>query len=156
MVELARRTPSTLREFMDRVDNFVNIEDTLIALTTQSEQNEERVSKGGQKRDQDGGQKAWRGQHKERRHNDSYVHYSSVHSHDKAKEAKHGKDHGRQSQKYCTYHNMSGHKTEDCHILKHKIEDMRNNGKLVRMVAQNATSPQTTGSQSISPNGVKA
>lgn len=32
MVELARKTPSTLREFMDRVDNFVNAEDTLQAL----------------------------------------------------------------------------------------------------------------------------
>lgn len=33
MAELARRTLVTLREFVDRVDNFVNPEDTLKALT---------------------------------------------------------------------------------------------------------------------------
>ncbi|KAF5450115.1 hypothetical protein F2P56_030491 [Juglans regia] len=33
MAELARRTPATLREFMDQVNNFINVEDTLRALT---------------------------------------------------------------------------------------------------------------------------
>lgn len=35
MAELAKKTPFTLREFLDRVDNFVNAENTLQALTNQ-------------------------------------------------------------------------------------------------------------------------
>ncbi|XP_040996195.1 uncharacterized protein LOC121242392 [Juglans microcarpa x Juglans regia] len=37
MAELARKIPSTPREFMDKANNFVNAEDTLIALTTRDE-----------------------------------------------------------------------------------------------------------------------
>ncbi|KAF5480170.1 hypothetical protein F2P56_000936 [Juglans regia] len=37
MAELARKTIFTLREFMDRADDFVNAEDTLIVLTVQLE-----------------------------------------------------------------------------------------------------------------------
>ncbi|XP_040990914.1 uncharacterized protein LOC121238137 [Juglans microcarpa x Juglans regia] len=33
MVELTRRTPVTLREFIDQADNFINAKDTLQALT---------------------------------------------------------------------------------------------------------------------------
>lgn len=32
MAKLARQTPSTLREFMDREDDFINADDTLHAL----------------------------------------------------------------------------------------------------------------------------
>lgn len=32
MAELARKTPSTLRELMDKADDFVNADDTLQAL----------------------------------------------------------------------------------------------------------------------------
>lgn len=32
MAELAQQTQSTLREFMDKADNYVNVEDTLYAL----------------------------------------------------------------------------------------------------------------------------
>lgn len=33
MVEIARRTPTTLREFMDQADGFINAKDTLEAPT---------------------------------------------------------------------------------------------------------------------------
>lgn len=33
MTELARKTPMKLQEFMDRVDGFINAEDTLRVLT---------------------------------------------------------------------------------------------------------------------------
>ncbi|XP_041026886.1 uncharacterized protein LOC121267075 [Juglans microcarpa x Juglans regia] len=33
MTEIARKTPTMLREFMDRADEFINAEDTLEALT---------------------------------------------------------------------------------------------------------------------------
>ncbi|XP_042979832.1 uncharacterized protein LOC122310008 [Carya illinoinensis] len=52
MAELAQRTPSTLREFMDRVDDFVYAEDTLQALVdpykedTKIEQNNRGERKG--------------------------------------------------------------------------------------------------------------
>lgn len=36
---------------MDRADDFVNGEDTLIALTARSEGKEEYISKGSQKKD---------------------------------------------------------------------------------------------------------
>lgn len=32
MVELAKWTPATLREFLDQANNFINVEDTLRAL----------------------------------------------------------------------------------------------------------------------------
>lgn len=32
IAELAKKTPSNLREFMDRADDFINVEDTLLAL----------------------------------------------------------------------------------------------------------------------------
>lgn len=34
MIKLVRKTPVTLREFMDKADDFVNAEDTLWALTS--------------------------------------------------------------------------------------------------------------------------
>lgn len=33
MAKVSRRTPATLWDYMDRVDDFVNVEDTLWALT---------------------------------------------------------------------------------------------------------------------------
>lgn len=48
MAELARRTPKTLREFMNRANNFVNVEDTLRALTAPREfelEQAEKISK---------------------------------------------------------------------------------------------------------------
>lgn len=66
MAKLVRKTPSTLLEFMDRADDFINTEDTLIALTARSERKEEHVSKEGHKRDRDEGQKVRRDQHEQR------------------------------------------------------------------------------------------
>lgn len=128
MAELERKTPSTLQEFMDKADDFVNVEDTLIALTARSKGKEEHVSNGSQKRDRDWEQKARRDQHESRRddnvrrHNGDYVHYSNVHNQYKAKEATQDDDNKRQTKKYCTYHKTNRHKTEDCHNLKWRIE----------------------------------
>ncbi|XP_041019355.1 uncharacterized protein LOC121261165 [Juglans microcarpa x Juglans regia] len=54
MAELAKKTPSMLREFMDRVDDFVNAEDTLIALTTHDEGRGEWEPGGSQGKDKEG------------------------------------------------------------------------------------------------------
>lgn len=92
IAELARKTSSTLQEFMDRADGLVNVEDTLVALTAHSKGKSERESRGNQKKDQEGGQKARRDPQDlrhygiSRRHNGNYVHYSSVHNQDKVKE----------------------------------------------------------------------
>ncbi|XP_040988989.1 uncharacterized protein LOC121236611 [Juglans microcarpa x Juglans regia] len=51
VAELAKKTPSTLREYIDMADDFVNIEDTLITLTTQPERMSEWELKGGQRKD---------------------------------------------------------------------------------------------------------
>ncbi|KAF5452054.1 hypothetical protein F2P56_027092 [Juglans regia] len=45
MTEIARKTPSTLREFMDRADCYINREDTLQALTTPRKSDLERADK---------------------------------------------------------------------------------------------------------------
>lgn len=75
--------------------------------------------KGSKKKEQDGGQKVRRDQHDPRRegnirrHNGGYMHYSSVHDRDKAKEAEQDDGSRRQIGKYCTYHKMNGHRTKD-------------------------------------------
>lgn len=38
MAKLAKKTPTTLSKFMDKADNFVNVEDTLRALTVPRDQ----------------------------------------------------------------------------------------------------------------------
>lgn len=43
MAEIARRTPGTLRDFMDRTDNFVNAKDTLRAFTMPRHANQDRT-----------------------------------------------------------------------------------------------------------------
>ncbi|KAF5465376.1 hypothetical protein F2P56_015390 [Juglans regia] len=45
MTEIARKTPSTLREFMDRADGYINGEDTLQALMTPRKRDLERADK---------------------------------------------------------------------------------------------------------------
>ncbi|KAG7956370.1 hypothetical protein I3843_11G120800 [Carya illinoinensis] len=52
MAELARRTPSTLREFMNRADDFVNVKYTLQALVNprRDEQRAERKTNLGDKK----------------------------------------------------------------------------------------------------------
>ncbi|KAF5469063.1 hypothetical protein F2P56_013163 [Juglans regia] len=118
MAELARKTPSTLQEFMDKVDDFINAEDTLIALTTQPERRSERETKGGQRKDRDGEQKAKSDQQESRqdgnvrRHNDGYVHYLEKTKEEEPTENK------WQIEKYCTYRKTRGHRTEDCYNLK--------------------------------------
>lgn len=47
MGELARRTPSTLRDFMDRVDEFANADDTLWALVGSHLEAKRNERKGG-------------------------------------------------------------------------------------------------------------
>ncbi|XP_040996211.1 uncharacterized protein LOC121242412 [Juglans microcarpa x Juglans regia] len=155
MAELARKIPFTLQEFMDRADDFVNAENTLIALTTRFERKSERELKGSQKKDREAGQKVRRDQQEMRRDNNlrrhysDYVHYSSAHSQDKAKEEGQDDNNGRQTEKYCTYHKTRGHRIEDCHNLKQKIEDMKDNDELERLVAQNATPARRTNDQKL-------
>lgn len=45
MEKLARRTPTTLQEFMDHVDNFINAKDRLCALTEPRKKRLERADK---------------------------------------------------------------------------------------------------------------
>lgn len=45
MAKLARRTPTTLHEFMDREDDYVNAEDTLKTLTNLSKSEVEQADK---------------------------------------------------------------------------------------------------------------
>lgn len=116
MAELARKTPSTLQEFMNMANDFVNTEDTLIILNPRSRES--------LKKDCDGGQKARRDQHESRcdgnvrRHNGNYVHHSSVHNQEKKKEARQDDDNRQQKGKYYTYHKINGHRTKDFHNLK--------------------------------------
>lgn len=45
MVELARKTPTTLREIMDKANDFVNADDTLRALTVLRESKMEQAER---------------------------------------------------------------------------------------------------------------
>ncbi|KAF5464252.1 hypothetical protein F2P56_014344 [Juglans regia] len=108
MDELARKTPTTLHEFKDKADDFINVEDTLRALTTpirsEKERSEDHVKKGTLKRDRDGSSKTKKGQYEER----------------------------RETSKRANYPRTYGHRTEDCRALKQTIEEMQNNGELER------------------------
>jgi hypothetical protein len=55
MADLARKSPQNLQEFMDRVDEFINQEETLQALLGA---NTSRASSSGEKKEQKGAQKA--------------------------------------------------------------------------------------------------
>lgn len=61
MAELARKTPTTLLEFMDQADGFINAEDTLWALTkprkTELEQTNKRAKMSVQSKTTDKAQK---------------------------------------------------------------------------------------------------
>lgn len=50
MVELAKRTPATLWEFMDQADNFINVEDILRALTKPRRKEPKHADKKGKAR----------------------------------------------------------------------------------------------------------
>lgn len=72
MIELARKTLANLREFLDKVDDFVNAKDTLRALTaparSKMEQLEDQSRKGTLKRNWEGGLNVKKGPVLQREH----------------------------------------------------------------------------------------
>lgn len=108
IIELARKSPATLCELMDKADNFVNLENTLRALTAPRrsvvEQLEEWSRKGALKRD-------WGRWSKDKekltcekvgvghteRADNSRTQYSSMNVQEKAQEPRQGDDWGHPS-----------------------------------------------------------
>ncbi|XP_040992998.1 uncharacterized protein LOC121239726 [Juglans microcarpa x Juglans regia] len=125
MAELARRTPSTCREFMDRADNFVNAEDTLQALLEKQKKKAKRENKNqNNSKDKDKGTNG-RGHQDDKRnrytsHQDQGRHL--IHNNHNVQEnsrATRKEEHSPcKGQRHCTYHRTNSHWTEDCITLK--------------------------------------
>ncbi|XP_042944579.1 uncharacterized protein LOC122278456 [Carya illinoinensis] len=134
MAELARRTPSTLREFMDRADDFVNAEDTLQALVNPCKEDTqvERRNKWANKKSNPSRQEKAREGRSER--NLRLVHNNlDVQEGEKEKESRRSvKTDGR----YCKYHQMRSHWTEDYKTMRKRVDELAGTGELERMVAE--------------------
>ncbi|XP_042944821.1 uncharacterized protein LOC122278703 [Carya illinoinensis] len=134
MAELALRTPSTLREFMDRADDFVNSGDTLQALVDpckediQVEQENRRADKKGNPSRRE---RAREGQSDRSLR---LVHINlGVQEGEEEKESRHSvKTGGR----YCKYHQTSSHWTKDCTTMRKRVVELAGTSELERMVAE--------------------
>ncbi|XP_042950273.1 uncharacterized protein LOC122282384 [Carya illinoinensis] len=133
MAELAWRTPSALREFIDRVDNFVNTEDTLQALVdpykedTQVKRRNRRVDKKGNP--------SRRERARERRLDRNL---RLLHNNLGVQEGERERESHRPiktSSRYCKYHQTSSHWTEDCTTMRKRVAELAGTGELERMVA---------------------
>ncbi|XP_042942590.1 uncharacterized protein LOC122276745 [Carya illinoinensis] len=130
MAELARRTPSTLREFMDRADDFVNAEDTLQVLVdpckedTQVKRRNNRVDKKGNPSRRE------RAREGRSDHNLKLVHNNlGVQEGERKKESQRPTKTGS---RYCKYHQTSSHWTEDCTTMRKRVVELAGTGELER------------------------
>ncbi|XP_042964733.1 uncharacterized protein LOC122298957 [Carya illinoinensis] len=138
MVELARMTPSTLREFMDMADNFVNAEGTLQALVDPDKEDRGTERRNGQV---DKRAKASRRERARERRSDNSPRL--IHNNLGIREE--GKERGdrrptRTGSRYCKYHQTSSHWTEDCMTMKKRVAKLAETGELERMVVEQSRS----------------
>ncbi|XP_042951892.1 uncharacterized protein LOC122289031 [Carya illinoinensis] len=134
MAELARRTPSTLREFMDKADDFVNTDDTLQALVDPGMEDRRLERRSGQV---DKKVKAGRRERvREGRvdHNPRLVH-NNLGIREEEKE-RGGHRPIKTGSRYCKYHQTSSHWTEDYPTMKKRVVELAKTGELDRMVAE--------------------
>ncbi|XP_042954678.1 uncharacterized protein LOC122291097 [Carya illinoinensis] len=134
MAELARRTPSTLREFMNRADDFVNAKDTLQALVDpckeyiQVERKNRRADKKGNPSRRE------RAQEGQSTCDLIWVHNNlGVQEGEEEKESRHSVKIGG---RYCKYYQTSSHWTKDYTTMRKKVAELAGTSELERMVAE--------------------
>lgn len=155
MGELARRTPASLSELMDKIEEFINVEETMKALM-QSRHVPEEESRGKQKDIQEQGRKASNRVAKKMeivallrmvapqgKPIYNRLNINMAHTHIEIREypeltwpPKMLTVANRMSQnRYCEFHNDHGHNTEECVALCFEIEKMIKTEKLIRFLA---------------------
>lgn len=109
MVELAKKTTSTLREFIDKTDDFVNAEDMLQTLVDprKGECNTEGKSN-----------------------------HQKLASNHQAEEPNKEHHQARKGSRYCKYHQTSLHWTEDCTAMKKRVTELVGTRELEWIVAE--------------------
>jgi hypothetical protein len=154
MAELARRpTLGTLHQFMRKAKEFVNQEETINALTKrkkikwEDEEDKEEGSPSRRKRKipKTSKRRAEPFQGRNQSQNQKWTPLNTTLS-NVLMEIKRDPafrwpprmrtpPEKRNNQKFCEYHNNHGHQTEDCMVLRKEIELLIQNGKLVKLVA---------------------
>ncbi|XP_040997304.1 uncharacterized protein LOC121243244 [Juglans microcarpa x Juglans regia] len=149
MTEIAKRTPSTLREFLDRANDFVNAENTLQAFLEPRKQEMKSEDKNqSSSKDKDKRTHEWnhRDERCERYANQQDQGCHMIHNNHNVQESSHmSKEEGCppcENPRYCRYHQTSSHGTKDCFTLKRRINEMTGSGELEKMLAD-YIKPQT-------------
>ncbi|KAF5471057.1 hypothetical protein F2P56_011529 [Juglans regia] len=122
MAKLARKTPSTLREFMDRAYNFVNAEDTLQALVDPHKADRKAERRSGQVERKIGASRQEKKQEKWPDYNPRLIHENL-----NAQEDEKDREEPRQlktGSRYCKYHQIGSHWTEDCTTIKKRLTEL--------------------------------
>jgi ribonuclease HI len=156
VLELAKKTPTTLREFMEKAEEFINQEEMMRMYAERDSKPKEQVKKKEFSRGE-GAPNRGKGPKKgeklpekkkpaaERDYNFTPLNttvaeiYTIVKSSLRPPKKMHAPPEKRDMQRYCDYHQDHGHETEDCVSLRWEIERMIKGGKLARFVAANKT-----------------
>ncbi|XP_042942838.1 uncharacterized protein LOC122277020 [Carya illinoinensis] len=134
MAKLTRRTPSTLREFMDKADDFVNAEDTLQALVDPGKEDRGIERRNGQVDKKAKASRREREQERRSDHSPRLI-YNNLDIREKGKERGDRRP-TRKGSRYSKYHQTSSRWNEDCTTMKKRVAQLVEIGELERMVAE--------------------
>jgi hypothetical protein len=155
MAQLAHRQPETLLEFMDKVEEFINQEETLTAILSYGKiqvsdpENPKRKKKKKKKNPQGEQTTETKPRKKFKDYNFTPLN-KSIHEvlMEVRKDPNYirlpritGNPPNKNKDKYCAFHEVNGHNTEDCIALRVMIETFVGNGKLVRFLSLQSTEP---------------
>jgi hypothetical protein len=152
VLELAKRTPTTLQEFMEKAEEFISQEEMMRMYAEREAKPKEQIKKKESHKGE-GASNQWKNSKKsskrpekgkpiaEREFNFTPLNTSVVevfmNIRDdpglKQPEKMRAPPEKRNMNKYCDYHQDHGHETEDCVSLRIEIERMIKGGKLARI-----------------------
>jgi hypothetical protein len=156
ILELAKKTPTTLQEFMEKLEEFISQEEMMRMYAGREAKPNEQIKKKEPHKGE-GASSQWKSSKKSSKRlkkgkplteqefkftpmNASVVEVFMQIPHDrglKRPEKMRAPPEKWNMNKYCDYHQDHGHETEDCVSLRIEIERMIKGGKLARFVAAN-------------------
>jgi hypothetical protein len=156
VLELAKKTPTTLREFMEKAEEFINQEE-MVRMYAERDAKPKEQAKKKEFRKGEGASSQGKSSKKdakpfekkkpitEREYNFTPLNSSVTEVFMQIRkdpdlrrpEKMQAPPEKRNMRKYCDYHQDHGHETEDCVSLRMEIERMIKGGKLARFVAAN-------------------
>jgi hypothetical protein len=156
VLELAKKTPTTLQEFMEKAEEFINQEEMVRMYAERDAKPKEQAKKKEFRRGEGAsshGRSSKKGEKlpekkkpiAEREYNFTPLNTTVAEIYTLIKkdpglrrpEKMQAPPEKRDTRKYCDYHQDHGHETEDCVSLRWEIERMIKGGKLARFVAAN-------------------